>query len=71
MFWQILLTISRYVWFLGFELYIYIYILSKQLSKQEAMNRGGGQIRGVLYNFFVVKRCLYYVMSWTSVFNDV
>ena len=27
------------------------------------MNRGGGQIRGALYNFFVVKKCLFCIFQ--------
>ena len=91
MFWQILLSISRYTWFLGFELYIYIYILyiytwvklsptfgrcprwliffrsvfyqNNWNNCKKVMNRGRGQIRGALYNFFVVKKCLFCVFQ--------
>ena len=30
---------------------------------KEVMNRGGGQIRGALYNFFVVKKCLFCIFQ--------
>ena len=35
-----------------------------QNNCKEAMNIGGGHIRGVLFNFFVVKKCLFCIF-WT------